>query len=195
MLLLHAILTISVYTVTRVCTHVCTQMYTRTHVTPGRDRHAGPLIRMIIEITRDMLPFLLVMAVLILGFSGAFYIIFTPPPDEGPESLPPQFANFQSTLLSAFVLMLGEVDVEPFTATRKSTVAVLLLCLFEVLGMIVLLNLLIAIMGDTFARVKEMESLHFWKGRCALTAFLLHFACHMLPVTSKIVLCAMLLQS
>lgn len=32
--------------------------------------------------------------------------------------------------------------------------------------MIILLNLLIAIMGDTFVKVKASESLHFWKGRC-----------------------------
>lgn len=27
--------------------------------------------------------------------------------------------------------------------------------------------------GDTFDRVREMESLHFWKGRCALRTFCL----------------------
>lgn len=128
---------------------------------------------MIIEITRDMLPFLLVMGVLIVGFSGSFYILFTPPPDEGGRSgaaadLAPGFDNYQATLLSTFLMLFGEFDIDAFKeSTPNSAMAILLFCVYMVLGMVVLLNMLIAIMGDTFDRVKDVESLHFWKGRRA----------------------------
>ena len=138
---------------------------------------------MIIEITRDMLPFLLVMGVLIIGFSGSFYILFTPPPAEGGRSgaatdVAPGFANYQSTLLSTFLMLFGEFDIDAFKeSTPHSAMAILLFCVYMVLGMIVLLNMLIAIMGDTFDRVKDMESLHFWKGRRAASGHCAAHAC------------------
>eukprot|EP00892_Ulva_mutabilis_P007601 jgi/Ulvmu1/5212/UM022_0005.1 len=131
----------------------------------------GPLIRMIIEITKDMIPFLGVLMIMTIGFSGAFYILFTPEVG-GPmasEDIPSGFADFQSTLLSTFLMILGSFDISTFMeATPHSEMAIAMFCLYQVLGMIVLLNLLIAIMGDTFDRVRETESLHFWKGRAAV---------------------------
>lgn len=122
---------------------------------------------MIIEILWDMLPFLLVMGFLILGFSGAFYILFTPDmTPEGRGELPSDFANFQSSLLSTFLMILGSFDINVFKeSTPHRDMALFMFCLYQVLGMIVLLNLLIAIMGDTFDRVRDREALHFWKGR------------------------------
>jgi hypothetical protein len=122
---------------------------------------------MIIEITRDMLPFLVVMGLLIFGFSGAFYILFTPDADAaGPPDLPSSFENFQNTLLSTFLMILGAFDMKAFQeSTPHRDLAIAMFCFYQVLGMIVLLNLLIAIMGDTFDRVRDVEALHFWKGR------------------------------
>jgi ABC-type uncharacterized transport system permease subunit len=122
---------------------------------------------MMIEILWDMLPFLLVMGFLILGFSAAFYILFTPDMSaEGPVYLPSAFANFQSSLLSTFLMILGSFDIKEFKeSTPHQNMALFMFCLYQVLGMIVLLNLLIAIMGDTFDRVRDREALHFWKGR------------------------------
>jgi hypothetical protein len=123
---------------------------------------------MMIEILWDMLPFLLVMGFLIIGFSGAFYILFTPDmTTDGRGNLPSAFANFQSSLLSTFLMILGSFDIDVFKdSTAHRNMAIFMFCLYQVLGMIVLLNLLIAIMGDTFDRVRDREALHFWKGRC-----------------------------
>lgn len=105
---------------------------------------------MIIEITKDMIPFLGVLMIMTIGFSGAFYILFTP--DIGQttmaEEVPPGFVDFQSTLLSTFLMILGSFDINIFMeATPHSEMAIAMFCLYQVLGMIVLLNLLIAIMG------------------------------------------------
>lgn len=125
---------------------------------------------MTVEITRDMLPFLLVMGVLIVGFSGAFYILFTPSLDtDDVADVPDAFLNYHATLLSTFLMILGDFDIAVFKdSTPHREMAILMLCAYQLLGTIVLLNLLIAIMGDTFARVKDMEALHFWKGRAAV---------------------------
>jgi Ion transport protein len=104
------------------------------------------------------------------GFSGAFYILFTPPHaarGAAAADVPASFADFQSTLLSTFVMIFGDIDLDALRESPHPNMAIVMFCLYQVAGLIVLLNLLIAIMGDTFNRVKEMEALHFWKGRCA----------------------------
>jgi hypothetical protein len=86
---------------------------------------------MIIEITLDMTPFLVVMAVLVLGFSGAFYILFTPSAD-GEGETPPAFVDFESTLLSTFLMMLGDFNIQDFKSAPYSTVAIGMFCAYQV---------------------------------------------------------------
>lgn len=105
---------------------------------------------MIIEITKDMIPFLGVLMIMIIGFSGAFYILFTPDMQNGAmdAEIPAGFVDFQSTLLSTFLMILGSFDISSFQeSTPHSDMAIAMFCMYQVLGMIVLLNLLIAIMG------------------------------------------------
>lgn len=92
--------------------------------------HTGPLVRMIIEISIDMVPFLVVMTVLILGFSGAFYILFTPA--DGVDEVPSGFADFKSTLLSTFLMMLGDFDIVTFReGTAYSNMAITMFCAYQ----------------------------------------------------------------
>ena len=125
---------------------------------------------MITEIARDIWSFLVVMVVLVTGFAGAFYFLFTqdePPPGAPPLQPPPPFRTFSATLLSTFLMMIGDFDIGVFReGTPHSWMAIGMFCAYQLLGMIVLLNLLIAIMGDTFARCKDATELRFWKGRC-----------------------------
>lgn len=53
--------------------------------------------------------------------------------------------------------MLGDFTLSSFKENEFSETATLMFGMCQLLGMIILLNLLIAIMGDTFDRVKEME--------------------------------------
>ena len=57
--------------------------------------------------------------------------------------------------LSVFLLMLGDFDVEDFSSA--GTPAVSMFVLFMSLVVIVLMNLLIAIMGDSYDRVRENQ--------------------------------------
>ena len=88
--------------------------------------------------------------IMTIGFSGAFYILFTPDVGQATsvEEVPSGFVDFQSTLLSTFLMILGSFDISTFMeSTPHSEMAIAMFCLYQVLGMIVLLNLLIAIMG------------------------------------------------
>lgn len=118
---------------------------------------------MIIVITKDMIPFLGVLMIMIVGFSGAFYILFTPDLNQAVTSdeIPAGFVDFQSTLLSTFLMILGSFDISTFMeSTPHSEMAIAMFCLYQVLGMIVLLNLLIAIMG---APQLALSCLHVWQ--------------------------------
>lgn len=77
----------------------------------------------------------------------------------------PQYANLPETLLGVYVLMLGDWDLGQFVNTEHPMLATFLFVLFTFVMMIILFNLLIAIMSDTFERVRENEESTFLKTR------------------------------
>lgn len=65
-----------------------------------------------------------------------------------------------------FGYMLGDFDTSLlFSDSPVSIVPVLLFLLYMITMAIILLNLLIAIMGDSFARIKSTEDMQFLKAR------------------------------
>ena len=137
---------------------------------------SGPLIRMIVQIVRDMRMFVLVMILLLLGFVGAFVVL--------------QPHNSEVRGLKAFFLvfnmMLGEFDMENFNSrtlrftkvtmvgntsdTELDTYTIsevrnihqtfatqMAFVLYMSLVVIILLNLLIAIMGHSYDEIRERE--------------------------------------
>lgn len=83
---------------------------------------------------------------------------------ESPDDLP-LFPNVPQTLLRMYVLMLGDWELSSFTHSVHYVLAPILFFLFTFVMMVVLFNLLIAIMGDTFQRVKSDEEAEFLKTR------------------------------
>ncbi|CAD7972208.1 unnamed protein product [Amoebophrya sp. A120] len=81
------------------------------------------------------------------------------------EDHPPPYPNMFETLLGVYVLMLGDWDVNLFTLSEHPRLATVLFCLFTFVMVIVLFNLLIAIMSDTFERVRENEEHTFLRTR------------------------------
>ena len=116
----------------------------------------GPLIRMVLEIFRDIYPFLVLMAICIVGFAMAFAIML-------PEQ--PRF-QFPTGLLTAYEMMLGVWDPDQFTdyktgdIDRLAVLSVITFVLYTVFVLIVAMNLLIAIMGDSYDRVRESQTVH-----------------------------------
>ena len=52
-------------------------------------------------------------------------------------------------------MMLGDFDIEDFTDTSHFSISICLFVVFMYLVNIIMLNLLIAIMGDVFDRMQE----------------------------------------
>jgi hypothetical protein len=106
---------------------------------------------MILDVTRDVGPFLGVCTIAIAGCTCFFAIN---QPEAGSA-----FGDFDGVagvlapLLTVVLAMLGEFEIDNYT--KKTAVAMFLLFAFFVV--VLMLNLLIAIMGDAYSKVKESE--------------------------------------
>jgi hypothetical protein len=94
------------------------------------------LIRLIVEVCVDMIPFFIVLLVALMGFTITFY------------SLQPAPFEFSEALKSNYRLMFG--DFSPDTYSLSNWILFVISSTFLPL---VMLNMLIAIMSDTYARV------------------------------------------
>ncbi|KAM6911182.1 transient receptor potential cation channel subfamily V member 1 isoform 1-T2 [Lycodopsis pacificus] len=152
------------------------------------DRHMGIYSIMIQKmILSDILRFLLVYIVFLIGFSAAVVTLLiepkvknttvplpTPkgrlfgPIDAGEECVKPSFTNIPYTIMQLFKFTIGMGDME-FTQNHENTeVFYLLLIGYIVLTYILLLNMLIALMNRTVEKT-TVESASIWKLQRAIT--------------------------
>jgi hypothetical protein len=110
---------------------------------------AGPLIAMIVQITKDIKPFLVVLCTILFGYAFSFWIMtYNVNADNS-------FATIGGTLINSFSFMLGGFDPEAFVDTPVESFTLALAVAFMLIVSIVLLNLLIAIMGNSYSTVQE----------------------------------------
>ena len=103
------------------------------------------LVRMITEIVRDMKWFVFLFLLSVGAFANTFYILsFNSGEGHFVEK------NFFIALAQSYKMGLGEFEIEDFSTTEY-----LLWFMATLVMLIVMLNMLIAIMGDTFERVQE----------------------------------------
>lgn len=125
-------------------------------------KNTSYLIRMIIEVIYDMKAFMLVWLISILAFSDSFLgLSLANPPDTK------FIMGFIDSFTFTYRLILGDWDTKDFGNVALPLVWILFL-LCTIFNLIVMLNLLIAIISETFSRVngnaistgyKEMASL------------------------------------
>ncbi|CAF1036236.1 unnamed protein product [Rotaria magnacalcarata] len=109
-------------------------------------RLTGPFVVMIYEMLfNDVLRFFIIYAVFLVGFSQAFFVLFD---NNG-------FSGFLLSVKQSFLGMLGDFDLDAYTETNYRYVSVILLIVYIIVVTILLLNLLIAMMGDTYGNVIE----------------------------------------
>lgn len=114
------------------------------------------MVAMIIEIILDMKYFLLVLILATMGYANSYYVI--------QRNAEEEFAGNEFWRANVFTWeqVLGEFNTDGFEF-RDKTVIYLIWFTMTVMTLLVLLNLLIAIMGDTFARVQETSENNMWK--------------------------------
>ncbi|CAD7704768.1 unnamed protein product [Ostreobium quekettii] len=138
-------------------------------------QNTGPLVIIIFQVLSDISFFLMLLLANFSGFTFAFHILFAGDRREicnsaeiGTEegtNFCDAFGGWDRTLATVFVMMLGQFDLEPFFTSSHSAVAVSFLVIYLLLSAVLMLNLLIAIIGDSFDRVKRHETAHFLMGR------------------------------
>ena len=106
------------------------------------------LIRIVVEVVIDMRNFLLVLLFMIIGFGNSFYVLSLG--NSTDETI--FIGSFVDSILFSYRMVLGDFDTEAFGATAVPLAWILFL-LFTIFNMIVMLNLLIAIISDSYARV------------------------------------------
>jgi len=121
------------------------------------------LVRMIIEIMWDMKVFVGVLMIATAAFGNAFYILDRNSTEE--ENIIGK--NFIDALIYSYKMGLGDFDTDNF-GTRDEEVLWIFFILNSIIVLIVLLNLLIAIMGDTFDKVQETQVSSIFKERASM---------------------------
>ena len=110
-------------------------------------KETGPLIRMIIKIIHGIFGLLSILAVAIVSFAGSYTIQFR-------KNRPSAYDGYPASLMSSFGHLFAIYDVETLNESSIPALTKFLLTIFEVLVVVVLLNLLIALMGDIFGKVQ-----------------------------------------
>jgi len=130
--------------------------YTRGH--PA----TGPFFKMIMKILKDIRFFVVIMTIIVVAFSSAFVVLFEVNETEVSEETKSSFSDFGTAVLTMFRMMLGDFDVSIFQDSTNPVMLQVLFYVYILVVTIVLLNLLIALMSDTYDKVSEnLQSLYF----------------------------------
>ncbi|CAF3001819.1 unnamed protein product [Rotaria socialis] len=109
-------------------------------------RLTGPFVVMIYEMLfNDVLRFCIIYVVFLIGFSQTFFILFD---YNG-------FTGFLTSVKQCFLGMLGDFDLDSYAETKHSYISVTFLLFYIIVVTILLLNLLVAMMGDTYGNIIE----------------------------------------
>nr|XP_011445419.2 transient receptor potential cation channel subfamily V member 5 isoform X11 [Crassostrea gigas] len=113
----------------------------------------GPFVVMIYNmIAGDLLRWIIIYLVFIIGFSQAMYIIFLNVPGS-------PFNNPVEAVMCMFMMSLGEFGdyYESFSQTNHPILSKIIFMIYMIMVTLLLVNMLIAMMGNTYQLVNETQ--------------------------------------
>ena len=123
----------------------------------------GYLIRIVVNMLWDMRTFILILFIVQIGFGEAFLRLSEQSEGDG-QFLP----NFAMAFVFAFRLCLGDNALDAFPVVAQPVTAWILFICCEVFTNIVMLNLLVTIIGQSFDTINENAKLANVKERAKL---------------------------
>ncbi|XP_069774254.1 transient receptor potential cation channel subfamily V member 6-like isoform X2 [Narcine bancroftii] len=116
----------------------------------------------------DLIRFCWLMFLVLLGFTAAFHLTFqTLEPD-----LWPHFRDFSTCLFTMFQLFLGLLDIPINYEKLTPAIIKVLYVAYMVLAFLLMVNLLIAVMGDTHWRVADKRD-QLWRAQVVASIILI----------------------
>eukprot|EP00210_Caulerpa_lentillifera_P007742 g7388.t1 len=148
-------------------------------------KKTGAFVLMIENVLKDCLPFLVLALVILIGYSFALFILFQSPlqtikddvktnhseekdneNDEVIRLMEQSFRDPWRAMVTMFYAMIGTFESKIYYESGSfSLIITSAFITYLATQMIVMLNMLIAIMGDTFDRVKSTEEEQLLLGR------------------------------
>ena len=110
--------------------------------------HVGHLIGMIKTIVWDIRYYLFILFVVLYGFSQALFVLSYDSPAGS------DFSSADTALLNAFSYMNGGAQYPPIGISNPS-LAIFIVVLLVFFATIIMLNLLISLMGNSYAKVSR----------------------------------------
>lgn len=112
----------------------------------------GPFVTMIYKmLSGDLFRFAIIYCIFLVGFTQGFYVLFRDVPQDNSEAS--RFSSLIETILTLFQMTLGEFKYEAFNTSRYTPLTKIVFAIFMILMPILLLNMLIAMMGNTYNQV------------------------------------------
>ncbi|XP_017098766.2 uncharacterized protein iav [Drosophila bipectinata] len=126
----------------------------------GAIRLTGPFVTMIYSmITGDMFTFGIIYCIVLCGFSQAFYFLYK----GHPQVQSTMFNTYTSTWMALFQTTLGDYNYPDLNQTTYPNLSKTVFVIFMIFVPILLLNMLIAMMGNTYVTVIEQSEKEWMK--------------------------------
>ncbi|XP_059150513.1 transient receptor potential cation channel subfamily V member 5-like isoform X2 [Physella acuta] len=123
----------------------------------------GPFVTMIYKMCAgDLFRFGIIYVIFLFGFTQDFFFLFRDVESSDNEDVK-KFSNLTETVLYLFQMTFGEFKYEVFEEAHYPVLSKIIFALFMILVPILLLNMLIAMMGNTYTQVISKSTKEWWK--------------------------------
>lgn len=109
----------------------------------------GYILKIIEIMIKELVFFLIIFAIVILAFALLTYDLL--------DHSHPRFASFELSIRTLLEITYGQIFFDGFTSNQ--TIAAFLITIFSIITMVVLLNILVAILSNTYQTINQRSTL------------------------------------